>query len=490
MDWHRSVFRITGPDNTRKPQGTGFLAHSDGETLYIVTCWHVVHEIQASGLDIHIREHRCRLVSEPSDEDLDFAVLTLPAAALKSAESDDNSAPLGPLVHTRDAKKDLRIEIYGYGPEGRLLRGQLGSDLNWPHNSGRDIRYWDYYLDATEDVGAFERIKDGYSGSPAYDPLSKRVVAVITHRVGDEKGHAIDIQALPRVFPEAANWFESDPSTHPPEREDDAAEVDNEYSGEPDVALAKILDHQDQLSDIRRRLRDARRDRLVVLVDAGGQNAWPEYLADHMHLDPWPDDHRNAPGRVELYINPRDDDGFWQELVKKTPKGSDAKGPQAQREQVRRWVNEKGLLVLYASVFIERHGRRLAQLLAGAQTALDELGDFSNPDACLVVLFACMPEGSRVPFWWPWLDRLKLRHLPDIVRPPALQRLTRADVQVWHDTFPKRLRRDYDRGELKRQLLRLFDSGNDHIRYSDVCDCLIGDPAGQGALAAARRRPR
>lgn len=466
MDWHKSVVRITGPAITEKPQGTGFAVARTADAVLVVTCWHVVETLGADRL--HIGERQCRLVSAPGDAHLDLAVLEV--AALAGFE---------PLPMAGKGASRLAVAIFGYGPEGRALKGTLGQSTLWPHASGQDVHYWDYYLDVVEGVGAFERIKNGCSGSPVLDPVTGTVVAVVTHRVGEDKGFAIDVRGLIRVYPTAAAWLSASAVA--------IGEPEDEYSNEPGEALAKILDHQEQLGDIQRLLSDPGRDRHIVLVDAAGQSDWPEYLADHIYLDPWPDDHGSAPRHEPLRIDPRDDDGFWQALIRATPRGSEAPDPAAQREQVRRWVNAKGRLVLYAPVSVERHGRHLARLLRDAGAVLDALGAF-NPGSRLLVVFACMPEGARVPFWWPLLDRLTLRRIRQLRRLPPLQQLSQVDIQLWHNSFPKCQRRQYDCDALKAELLRLFESGNLRIRYGQARDCLVGNPSGSGALSRARRR--
>jgi len=53
---------------------------------------------------------------------------------------------------------------------------------------------------------ASERIKHGDSGSSVSDPAGQEVVAVVTHRSGENKGFALDVQGRVRVYPEAKVW--------------------------------------------------------------------------------------------------------------------------------------------------------------------------------------------------------------------------------------------------------------------------------------------
>ncbi len=192
VDWRRAVLRITGLQSVGKPQGTGFVVRQDDEVSLVVTCWHVVKTIGKEHL--RIKSKPCRLVSKDGDDTLDLAVLSV-----------SGLSPVEPLNLVCRGRPGLPDAIYGYGPEGRRLEGTLGQETSWPHAEGDDLASWDYYLD--EEVGAFERIKDGYSGSPVYDPAARHVVAVVTHRVGENKGFAIDVRELERVYPQAEAWL-------------------------------------------------------------------------------------------------------------------------------------------------------------------------------------------------------------------------------------------------------------------------------------------
>jgi hypothetical protein len=199
MDWHDAVVRITGLQPAGKPYGTGFVVwqddnpKQDDKVSLIVTCWHVVTTVGRDHL--RIKNKPCQLVSEEGDDALDLAVLSVSGLPDKK-----------PLIVSDQGRQDLVISIYGYGPEGRRLNGRLGQRTPTPHSKGDDLAYWDYYLD--EEAAYFERIKDGYSGSPVYDPGGRHVVAVVTHRVGEDKGFAISVVELPRVFHQATAWLE------------------------------------------------------------------------------------------------------------------------------------------------------------------------------------------------------------------------------------------------------------------------------------------
>jgi len=194
MDWDSAVLRITGPLPREKPQGTGFVVWQDDTTSLVVTCWHVVNTIGRDRL--HIKKNPCQLVSKEGDDVLDLAVLSV-----------SGLPNIKPLTLLCQRGLDLSVSIYGYCPTGRCLSGRLGQPTRELDAQGDDdLIYWDYYLDEQADY--FQRIKDGYSGSPVYDPASGHVVAVVTHRVGENKGFAIDMRELVRVYDrEPTTWL-------------------------------------------------------------------------------------------------------------------------------------------------------------------------------------------------------------------------------------------------------------------------------------------
>lgn len=193
MDWwENAVFRVTGPERKGKVHGTGFACGRDDDAVLVVTCWHVVRAIGADQL--HIRGKPCELVSSAGDDDLDLAVLRV--AGLPGVET---------LTLGRNAAEGRAFDTYGYEPVGRSLSGTLGKRTSRPHDSGDDVPAWDYYLQ--DGARRLEEVKDGYSGAPLCDVRTRRVLAVITHRQGTDKGFAIDIANLERVYPDAARFF-------------------------------------------------------------------------------------------------------------------------------------------------------------------------------------------------------------------------------------------------------------------------------------------
>lgn len=456
MDWTKVVFRVTGPEDKYPGQGTGFACAREGGALLVVTCWHVVRTIGRDKL--RIDGLPCKVVSTvDGDDDLDLAVLRVEGLTAESV------LPLAP----HGARQDLPFETYGYEPVGRPLSGTLGAKLSRPHVSHQNVPAWDYYL--REGARELEKIKDGYSGAPVCDPASGAVVAVITHRQGADKGFAIDICNLPRIYPRATTFFVE------PE-----ADLDGEYAADSDAPLAKLLDHVEQLAAIGDALADAETGRAIALVEACAED-WPSYLADHIHLYPWPEESGSLLEAIPLRLTRFDDRAFWQALIDGLPGAGHTRDEADRRTAVRDWINGASLRVLYAPVVLERHARHLPQIVRGAETTLSSLGDFA-PGTRVLVVFACLRSAPKLPLWWPLYARLKLVSLGRCRRVGAMRLLETSDVETWYAGFPSPLRRYYDRDQLKAELLALFESGGSRIRYELARRRLVDE----GALRRAR----
>jgi len=470
MAWYDgSVFRIESRDSKSRVQGTGFACGQDKSGTYVITCWHVV---KAIGRDhLRIGDKSCTLVSEDGDDQLDLAVLRF------------DGAPGGRLLPLdRGGARDMPFETYGYEPVGRPLSGDLGADTKRPHPSDNDVPAWDYYL--SDGTRQLERIKDGYSGAPVYDPQTGHVVAVITHRKGDDKGFAIDLSNLSRVYQQAGRWFtETDPVTGNLD-----SDTLGEY-GEPGEVLAKTLDHEEQLAKIKQWFETSRSGRGVALVEACADDC-ADYLADHICLEEDLGDCSGSSGRppeaTQVQVNPLyEHRAFWKGLIDTIPGLDDRANGADQRAGIHGFLQRAPVHVFYVPVVLEQHGRRLPAMLRGAHQTLMELGDLA-PGARLLVLFAAIAD-RRLPFWWRWyrlwtIDRLECCHFIGRLRP-----LRRTDIVVWHAGISQTLQGLYKCNELQRSLKDLFAGGQTEIRYEQISDHLLSYGDQPGAIALARR---
>jgi|GEM_PF-3081236 len=127
----------------------------------------------------------------------------------------------------------------------------------------------------------------------------------------------------------------------------------DEYGVEADAPLAKILDH-DQLATIHNLLDDD--DRPIALAEACSED-WPSYLADHVHLNPWPNGDDNPPEAITLRLKRFDKQALWEALIKTLPGALKVPDEAARQAVVRGWINGADLRVFYLHLAptLQRH---------------------------------------------------------------------------------------------------------------------------------------
>jgi hypothetical protein len=322
-------------------------------------------------------------------------------------------------------------------------------------------------------------------------------------QAGVEPGPVGELKPKPRprgeplVFPEPGARSVRSPSDStdlslvaPVRRDSPAAQpsapVDDDRRGdwvaERDEDLVKVFDHQTQLSLIAR-VRDSATDPAIFLFHARSDD-WPSYLADHLLLDPWPDGRGPLRNPVHFALRRYDRHGFWEALLQMVPGAHETTDEAAQRTRVREWLRGDDLWVFSVMVELRCCGGQLPEILRGAHTALAALGDLGSGTRVLV-LFACISEARRAPFWRGLWSRL---HSPSFTRLGKLCELESADIERWFTDFPKCRKQDYNHDQIKADLLKLFTADKPRRRYSDVRNFLVGDLPGTGALSKARLR--
>jgi hypothetical protein len=475
MDWPSHVFPITGPEGLGKTFGTGFAVQADGEGLLLVTCWHVVEKIGEDRLHVDGR-WPCELLSTPGDDALDLAVLRVVDPGAGSGQRVGMPEHARPLRLGAAGDQGLEIITFGYEPTGRRLSGTLSGPTFRPHPSHDMVRAWDYYL---QDQGReLDRVKDGYSGAPVYDPRSGSVVAVITHRQGSDKGFAVDIANLPRVYPAAAAWLAGP---------DAGGEDDHDYLTDTAALRAKRLDHQEQRRAVRELLSSSSGGVQIALVECCAED-WYQDLADHLQSDhhPTADDSALHHPAIELNLGPIAGRGaLWDALLRATPGAPGLPDLDARRRSVRAFLIDRGTSILCAPVKVKLHGGGLAEVIRGARTDFDELGGLG--EARVLLLVAAVRSRAARPWWRRWLMRIHLKRLSGFHSLPEMRELDSADLDAWYAEFPGELRSEYDRDRLKAELLRLFND-RPGVRHHQARCLLVGCEGGPGAVERARRR--
>lgn len=191
VDLQNSVVLIAGADPGNSRFGTGFVIYQDDEMAYLLTCAHVVDDV--GGADaIDVEGASAEVVAYGSAAELDLAVLRVASRVDKK--------PL-PLQPTGD--KDSRFLTAGFQKFGshflvRPLQGVLGQTVALAIRGQADrVRAWDLKIE--DDY----QLQPGYSGSPVLDQAGGTVLGVVSHRQGQgERGLAISVEALPKLWPE------------------------------------------------------------------------------------------------------------------------------------------------------------------------------------------------------------------------------------------------------------------------------------------------
>jgi hypothetical protein len=460
--WEETVVLITGGDDPTAVDkksvatdfGTGFAVAREGTATLIVTCWHVVHALQTKGQGLFVAARfPCQVVSTPGKDSLDLAVLRVEGLSVA-----------GTLPLAAAAVNKMHFETFGYEPTGR----RLCAELSGPNRSG-EVRTWDFYL--TGPSRGFDKAKGGYSGAPVYDPVSRRVVAVLTHAApkAADKGFAIDIAHLEGVYPGASAWFV--PS--------DECAMDRAWP-------AKLLDHQEQLDKVDALLADRQRDPVIAWVECCPED-WPQALADHLQWE-----HRRRGDGVSMppatllslghCPHPR---AFWWALARNLNVDPGAH-IDTQRAQVRGGIIGAGLRVLCVLVALNRLGRHLPEIIGGAHEDLKALGTFAS-DMRILVLFVAQRTGPRVPWRWRWQWRRRLERLDCCHQLPALRPLVRDDLDDWDARLRPHLKPDQCE-RLKTDLVDLFGPQCRSVRYQDAWRRLFGYGDLPGVLERILRR--
>jgi tetratricopeptide (TPR) repeat protein len=173
--------------------GTGFVVHQDEAFSYLVTCAHVVRDIEKVNGETGklLAEDSVATVVVRGDCDaIDLAVLRV-----------DRWYRRSPVALSIAVAADRPVEIVGHreysGTRGaweRPITGKLERPLRQKLN-GQVIPAWDLLLPPDE-------LQPGYSGSPVIDRETGTVVAVTNIQRGKERGIAIGIEALATIWPE------------------------------------------------------------------------------------------------------------------------------------------------------------------------------------------------------------------------------------------------------------------------------------------------
>lgn len=473
MDWRDAVFRIDSAVSDNPVFGSGFACYSEGSRTYLLTCNHVIKDIG---------EDNARILKQPievvarGDDTLDLALIAVDGL------TDSPVLQLG-----TSGERGNPFEVYGYtwaDPSdkksgkslARPLEGQLGMDTAFSSDSWRKVPAWDLPFDENDQ---FAELRDGYSGSPVWDPNSRQVIAVVSHRRGNKMGYAIAVSNLRKIYPAAEAYFQSTPIPITSDTEEDAGEY-----GFAEDWVIRTIDHTEQRGEVVEHFKPAateKPDRAYFYFEATPDD-WPLALADHTYIElarHLPDGDGFA---TELRHSGQGNHAIWKGLLEKLPGGRDQGSLQEEQQLVFDWINSRRLSVLYVVVNAERDRKRLPEMIEGACAALDALPRF-QPGVRLMLFVACLKTGVKRSI----LQRLSsgfrqgLRITDRCCALPPLRPLNNIDIEEWLSGFTPEHERRYHKEKLRGELRALLKEQEQP--YETVRSHLIEG----GVLRRARR---
>ncbi len=176
--------------NERSDFGTGFIIHQDKLAIYVLTCAHVVKQvegrenIQVAGRDVEVIANGWSY----SEDGIDLAVLRI-TEGWKDKQ---------PLKLWGFAKEQGSFITFGYhelsknNHQKTKVSGNLGERNSLAVNLGEDeIDIWNLHIQSDH------LLQKGYSGSPVLQ--DNLVIGVVTHTARNQKGAAIPIDTLKKV---------------------------------------------------------------------------------------------------------------------------------------------------------------------------------------------------------------------------------------------------------------------------------------------------
>jgi hypothetical protein len=174
--------------NSPKPFGTGFVIHSDESATYVLTCTHVIRDVEK--LRVNGRPADV-IASDEARFGFDLAVLRV------EGKLNCSCLPLNP-----GAKPGRPFVAAGYCDQaGQYVLQQFRGTLGPP--AGLRSQKFGHCMGWELDMGTDGRFEDGYSGSPVIDETSGRVFGIVAIRMDQasgKRGIAIGVAALRDIW--------------------------------------------------------------------------------------------------------------------------------------------------------------------------------------------------------------------------------------------------------------------------------------------------
>lgn len=183
----KSIVLIQSKELNNNRFGTGFVIHKSGDSVYVLTCAHVVRDVGGEN-SVQIEGYTAKVKAIGEEESLDLAVLCVEALF--------DRPPLR-LSDNGTRGDDFSTEGYqlSVGHLLRPLHGRLGEELSFYSTYRKTrIKAWEIHIEE-ENI-----LRKGFSGSPVVDKEGD-VLAVVSQRLNSGKsGSAISIENLELIW--------------------------------------------------------------------------------------------------------------------------------------------------------------------------------------------------------------------------------------------------------------------------------------------------
>lgn len=173
--------------------GTGFIIYQDRPKTFLVTCAHVVNQIEEEVGKEGLKANNlsAKIVASGEIDGADLAVLEVTESL--------NLEPFSIGIHGGISTQFKTAGYYQYG--NKILKEPLCVELSREaslfSSEHGDIKAW--HIGITDED---KFLNFGYSGSPVFDEKTKTVIGVISCRRNEgEKGFAISLDVLNKIWP-------------------------------------------------------------------------------------------------------------------------------------------------------------------------------------------------------------------------------------------------------------------------------------------------
>ena len=179
-----SIINIESVNQNNNSFGTGFVIHNDGKGIYILTCKHVLDDVN----EPMVEEVVATVVAQ--SDFIDMAVIYVPKVKLTALPLQINAC------------SSLDVDVIGFShfiqnlTQKKYIYATLFQDPIEIHSSINEAFYRVRRVKANDDFN-FER---GNSGSPVFCRKSGHVIAMISNKEGQDIAYAIEIANVEKIW--------------------------------------------------------------------------------------------------------------------------------------------------------------------------------------------------------------------------------------------------------------------------------------------------